>query len=248
MFALNINIKNIPGLTGRFFADLVYRRACYGCGRADTYFCSKCYQSPETLPHPICPHCNVRIPGGILSPICKKKIGLDRVFVCAFYKNGAVNKLIKDLKYRPAHSIAKPLANFAWWWLEKERYSKLVEDNVDIIIPVPSHIKKEKRRGFNHANKIAEQLAVLSGITVAHKILIKEKNTESQVKTSSREDRVKNVKDSFAVNKLLQDELKDKNVLLLDDVITTGSTISACAKTLREKGAKEVWALVIAKD
>lgn len=68
------------------------------------------------------------------------------------------------------------------------------------------------------------------------------------METSSKEERIKNVKDSFEMNSAFAQNLKGKNILLIDDVITTGSTISECAKTLREGGAKEVWALAIAKD
>jgi len=196
----------------------------------------------------MCPHCDVRLPEGILSSVCRKKLNLDRVFICSLYRDETINSLIKSLKYRSAHSLAKPLGDFVWWWLKKEKYLDSLKNNIDIILPIPSHIKKGKRRGFNHADKLARQLSLLSGIPSISNGLIKIKNTESQVETSSKEERIKNVKDSFEMNSAFAQNLKGKNILLIDDVITTGSTISECAKTLREGGAKEVWALAIAKD
>jgi|SRR3989338_2300732 len=248
LFSTNANAKSLPALTGRLLADLIYPRACYGCKSAGTYFCAKCYKGQGTLPHPMCPHCDVRLPEGILSSVCRKKLNLDRVFICSLYRDETINSLIKSLKYRSAHSLAKPLGDFVWWWLKKEKYLDSLKNNIDIILPIPSHIKKGKRRGFNHADKLARQLSLLSGIPSISNGLIKIKNTESQVETSSKEERIKNVKDSFEMNSAFAQNLKGKNILLIDDVITTGSTISECAKTLREGGAKEVWALAIAKD
>jgi competence protein ComFC len=115
---------------------------------------------------------------------------------------------------------------------------------LDAIIPVPLHPKREKRRGFNQAQVIAKELANLQKVKLLEGVLVKTKNVPPQTFLQLKE-REKNVRGAFRVVK--KEEIKDRVVLLVDDVYTTGSTVRECSLILKEAGAKEVKALTIAQ-
>ncbi|MEX0877652.1 MAG: phosphoribosyltransferase family protein [Candidatus Spechtbacterales bacterium] len=232
---------------------------------------------------PACPHCETRLPFGELPKECRQEVKLHRVFTSGLYSDATLNGLIKDLKYKGAWRLAEPLARFAYWQLDQGGYAEVIKEKVDIIIPVPLHKNKLKRRGFNHTQKIAEHLSELLDIPLEIDALVKSKKTDSQVETGSREEREKNLAGAFAItNTQVQPVYKtphtgstcvspifNKTVLLVDDVITTGSTLRECALALRfpykcanakhktcELGSRcymkqyvrEVWGLTVAKD
>lgn len=122
------------------------------------------------------------------------------------------------------------------------------EENIwwkaDVIIPVPLHPKRKKKRGFNQAQVIAAGLATLKGINLEEKVLVKAKNVLPQTFLEI-EEREKNVSGAFRV--IHKEKIKGKIIVLVDDVYTTGSTIRECSRVLKEAGAKEVRALTLAQ-
>ena len=108
---------------------------------------------------------------------------------------------------------------------------------IDIIIPVPASLNSIEQRGFNQTELLAFRLYKHLKIKADEKVLIRVKETPNQ-RGSSKEDREKNLYDAFRVNN--RDKIKDQNVLLVDDVYTTGSTIKECTRTLLEAGAEKV--------
>lgn len=108
----------------------------------------------------------------------------------------------------------------------------------ECIVPVPLHSSKQRSRGFNQAELLAEALGEETGIPV-RRLLIKQKKTKDQ-KSLSKNQRKKNVKDAFAVDEDRAGQKMPESVLLLDDVCTTGSTLTACARVLKEKGVARV--------
>jgi len=115
---------------------------------------------------------------------------------------------------------------------------------IDALVPVPLHPKRRRRRGFNQAQAIAEELEKTKGIKVAKGILVKVKNVPAQTSLEA-EDREKNVIGAFRVAK--EDQVKRKRLLLIDDVYTTGATIRECSRVLKKAGAKEVKAMTVAQ-
>jgi ComF family protein len=122
------------------------------------------------------------------------------------------------------------------------------EENIwwkaDIIIPVPLHPKRKKVRGFNQAKVIAEELARLRGIKLEEGALAKVKNVPPQtlLETDEREE---NVLGAFRV--VDEEKIRKKNIILVDDVYTTGSTVKECSSVLRKAGAKEIRAITVAQ-
>lgn len=231
-----------------FILELIFPSSCYKCKKSGAYLCISCYDSLDIFPHSICPHCNIRLPGGKLSDKCYNVLKLDRLFTCSNFRDETLNKLIKDLKYKKSYTLSKPLAQFTYWWLKKEGYIEEIKKNIDVIIPIPMHRKKHKERGFNQAEKIAQEFAQLSELEFNSNILIKTKKTKTQVEVGIKKEREKNLKNVFTVEPSQVSNIKNKTILLIDDVITTGSTMRECAKTLRRAGAREVCGLAVAKD
>jgi len=146
-----------------------------------------------------------------------------------FQKTGSVKKLIHKFKYDNEPLIAEKLAVIAGKSLKKQ----LDKHNIrpDYIIPVPLHDKKLKLRGYNQCDYIANGISKSTSVPVEKKLLQKITNTNSQTK-KGRYARWENVAEIFVVKD--HEKYKNKHFLIVDDVITTGATIEACARTLLE--------------
>lgn len=159
---------------------------------------------------------------------------------CGKYK-GKLKDIILLYKYRHFQVLGKDLARLVYRALGREEE---IWWSVDAIVPVPLHPKRKKERGFNQAQIIAKELARVKGIELRDGLLVKIKNVPPQ--TSLRiEERVENVSGAFCVVK--GEKIKERVVLLVDDVYTTGSTIRECSSVLRNAGVKEVRALTVAQ-
>lgn len=136
------------------------------------------------------------------------------------------------------------LATSVGYWLGDE--IKTVKTMIDLIVPIPLHKKKQISRGYNQSDYFAKGLSEATDIKWSSKIVYRVKNNPSQT-NKSRIDRIDNVEGIFQVQK--PDEIRSKNILLVDDVITTGATLYACSKALSEAGAqiKGIGAIALAK-
>jgi ComF family protein len=143
---------------------------------------------------------------------------------------------IHSLKYGGVFDIGKYLGG-----LIAETFSDKFSDLfLDYIIPVPLHRLRLIERGYNQSSEIAKGISKISKIKILANNLKRIRHTEAQVKTESREERHRNIKGAFKVTK--QNLIQDKNILLVDDVITTGSTIAEIAKELHNSGASTIYA------
>ncbi len=206
----------------RLVFDLLFPISCLGCGKSDVWICRKCLQS---------------IPGFPRSELEKIRIkGIDEIIVAAGYDNQLVQKAVHLLKYKSVADLAKPLAEVI---LNNTAVSKLENDN--LIIPVPLHRRRQRERGFNQSDLIAKALADRLDWEMRDDVLIRKKHTTPQMKLD-REDRLQNLKDAFELRK----PLPNKNIVLVDDVLTTGSTLRECARVLKKYGAKIITAVCVA--
>jgi len=156
-----------------------------------------------------------------------------------FTKSGRVQELIHQLKYRGNSEIGIHLGRLYGEILKANN----VFETVDLIIPVPLHPKKEKQRGYNQSDMIAQGLSQTMSIPWQRDILIRTEYTTSQTKKSNF-DRFENVKKAFAISN--PNLLKNKHILLVDDVLTTGATLEACALKLLEIEGCRVSIVVLA--
>ncbi len=152
-----------------------------------------------------------------------------------------IQGIIHEMKYNGRTRIARELIQF----LEDD--IKTIFDHsqqVDMIIPVPLHSKRENERGYNQGELLTTEISRILDKPNRTNAVIRNKNTKSQTKLSAR-DRIKNMNGAFSM--AFEEIVKDKVVLLVDDIITTGSTLNECAKVLIEGKAKRVVALTMAR-
>lgn len=142
-----------------------------------------------------------------------------------FVKGGSIQSVIHELKYKRNPQIGHYIGQLCG---ENLRGSSFIAD-VDILVPVPLHPKREKERGYNQSLEICKGISEVTGIPIDSNTLIRKVNNKSQTK-NSRFDRWKNVEDIFSITD--STAFQNKHILLVDDVITTGSTLESCVKEI----------------
>ena len=219
------------------FVALIFPDSCYGCGND--------LVAQENI---ICTRCRVEIPktNTVIEPENAIKLKFAgrvdfkyAISYAQYTKSGIVGKLLKALKYNGITEVGTTLGQ----WLGHEMLVHGYADKFDIIIPVPLHKNKQARRGYNQAEIFGESLAHVLGCEMKTDAVLRIKFTQSQTKFSG-EARWDNVKDIF---KTIHPELiKNKRILLVDDVVTTGATIEALANEILKHQPKEISLAMIA--
>ena len=241
--------------------DFIFPKKCVGCGKFGAYFCQHCFQKIEFVNAPVCPVCQRQAVGGKTHPGCAGKYRLDGLVIACRYQD-PVKRAIFKVKYKWVYDIEKVfvdlIASNLW------RFDLL---NDIILVPVPLHLKREKWRGFNQAEIMAKTLAKEFRVEYSD-VLFRNRATESQVGLK-RDERKKNVRGAFSLRHIHKGERKpfdfgryqmvpsfaqgkimaeviSKNIILIDDVFTSGATMAECAKVLKMAGAKSVWGMAVA--
>lgn len=149
-----------------------------------------------------------------------------------FIKGGSIQKIIHELKYNNNPEIGFFIGQLCGDNIKDSRFIS----SIDLIVPVPLHPKRQKKRGYNQSLEISKGISDITKIPIDNHSLVRIVNNSSQTK-NSRSDRWRNVEDIFSV---IEDEaFRNKHILLVDDVITTGSTLESCAKEiLKSKNCK----------
>ena len=160
-------------------------------------------------------------------------------FLAGFYFEPNLKNLMHLLKYQKE----KRLGTFFGKWLADRYSDQLREWNIDWIVPVPLHARKRRKRGYNQSELIARGLATENNFKIAYNVLRRTRNTPTNTGLPAPK-RIENVSGAFVVNPKINPAAK--RILLIDDVITTGSTLNACAEPLKKAGAAAVFALAIA--
>jgi ComF family protein len=212
------------------FVSLLFPELCTACGESlvanEQLLCTSCR---ITLPYT-----NFHLqPDNIVAQQFWGKIKTESVFALFYFsKGGNVQNLMHHFKYRGMKEIGNLLGEIAGAQLMKNDIFK----TVDLIIPVPLHKKRLRLRGYNQSACFAEGLAIQLNAPVVENNLVRPTATETQTH-KSRFDRYENMLEVFSV--LKPEVLKNKHVLLVDDVITTGSTLEACGtQLLKVEGLK----------
>ncbi len=161
-------------------------------------------------------------------------------FMACYVYEERMKKIIHGLKYEGKTRIVAELMRHAWPFIARDH----ILPAVDILLPVPLHPKRKKERGFNQSFLIAKRLGHYLGVPARENLLLRARYTVSQT-TLNAEERLQNVRDAFTLT--AKSSLSGKSVMLVDDLITTGSTLNTCARVLIEAGAKDVFAFAIAR-
>lgn len=168
---------------------------------------------------------------------CKNEKPYYKKNVSIFLYKKPIDGMIRKLKYDNKKYLAETLSNF----IASEVVKMAV--NFDVVVPVPIHVNRLIKRGYNQAELLCETLKSKLNLNVDSEVLIKCRDTRSQANLSRRE-RIENLKDSFDV--VDKNKVKGKSILLVDDVFTTGSTINECSRILLDAGAREVYSVTLA--
>ncbi len=212
--------------------DFLFPERCLGCHKAGVILCSDCVINLPTF----------------------REQENDFVFSTLNYQKEIVKKAVWLLKYRRKKELAKIFAGIVYEnILEEIPDLKTFENFSDpILIPIPLSEKRYKERGFNQAELIAEHVSDMSATSggrfvLEKNILKKIKDTPNQARIKDRSIRLENLKNCFSISEPegIQ-KIKNRNIILIDDVITTGATLLEAKKTLEKFGAKKVYAFTVA--
>lgn len=251
-----------------FFLDLIFPIECLSCGQEGEWLCDKCYKEIKLKPTQYCLHCKKENDLGNFCAPCKIIYDLDGVWIAALYDEALISQAIKSLKYRFISGLSKKLSKLMivcldkilaerqvfrlslaggidWRTLNQAKKLPLtiLNFNENLIMPVPLSKKRLNWRGFNQAELLARIIAEKYKLKLDNINLIRIKHKKPQAKLNEIH-RLENVKGCFSWQGV---NLNKKNIILVDDVVTTGATLNECAKVLKANGAGEVWGLVLAK-
>lgn len=205
--------------------DILFPKICLNCGKyGKNYLCSSCFDKMD-----------LRFK---IFPISKKSYNF--LIYLGKYKEEIRKRLLEFKFYNKAY-----INEYFLEFLIKDKNICDFLNKFDIIIPVPMHKDKKLRRGYNQTEIFAKNLSKKLNVGYEDDVLIKFKENKTQSLLLPN-DRTKNVKDVFRIKNSFK--LKNKNIILVDDIFTTGATVNVCSSLLKKSGASEIIILVIAKS
>lgn len=225
--------------------DLVFPKWCVGCGKIGKYVCERC-QIGMNEEEQICPGCGRRSRYGLRHGYCKSKGNLDGV-TCFWAYEGVVKKLIAGAKYKHYFDFLGEIVMDSFSMADRDEFfylRKFVETK-PVVVPIPLYKRRERERGFNQADIICHLVGSIWHLKT-EKLLVRIRDTGQQV-GRTREERLVVMKGAFATSPQAPLLNKERGILLVDDVWTTGATMQECAYTLKKAGFEKVWGIVLAR-
>ena len=228
------------------FIKIIFPNSCFICDKiiSEGYFCIDDWKKIRFLHKPACEICfwpfMFEVEGQIRCANCIKDPPVYFKSISVLKYDEFSKSLITKFKYSDKTYIARYFADLIFG------YGKEILPDIDFIAPVPLHKLRLITRRYNQAALIANHFAKLSGKKIINDLLVRTKNTKAQA-TLNKKLRGKNIVGVFTLNKKYQQHIKGKNILLIDDVITTGATINSCSKVLKKSGVNKVYVLTLAK-
>jgi len=227
----------------RFFnsvLDFLFPPLCLSCNQEidSGLVCFQCLNKINRSPLGVCAKCGYPLGYNQYCKQCKVGLILPRTRALGFYSEPWL-PLIHALKYQGKKSLAKIFGRALTGLLNSDPILK----QADALVPVPLHPSRKRERGFNQSELLGLEISGQTGIPILN-ALRRKKNTKSQI-TLDEKERVENMQGAFIIKD--REMVINKRVILIDDVITSGATISSAAQTLRNAGAREVFGLVVAR-
>ncbi|PIR79815.1 MAG: hypothetical protein COU25_03550 [Candidatus Levybacteria bacterium CG10_big_fil_rev_8_21_14_0_10_35_13] len=226
--------------------DLVFPKRCVNCKKAGDYVCQNCFIYISFDVKPLCLICDRPSFNNLTHPVCRKKYSIDGCFSAIAY-NKIAQKLIYNFKYKPYLTDLKTFLSelFVESIIQNENFVKVLEKENFMFTPIPLYQSKLRKRGYNQSEILCKELS--ESFKLPYQNLLKRvKDTKNQFKLK-REDREENVKNAFQLD-TKRYTLNAKNIFLVDDIVTTGSTLKEAAKILKRNGANKVFGLTLARD
>jgi competence protein ComFC len=218
--------------------DLVYPPHCVACGHLGEWLCAECLRGVPWLDGPCCSRCGQPMAkaGSLCNECAGGGLALESARAVSLHVP-PLREAIYGLKYDGLRALVAPLALLlaeAW---------RRTSWPIDVIVPVPLHERRIRRRGYNQSLLLADALSRHLGVPLEGRVLVRERNTRTQVGLK-RQERWLNVAGAFRCRDA---SLQGKSILLVDDVFTTGATLEACAVALVASGSAQVRALTLTR-
>lgn len=227
-----------------FIKDTISPKYCYSCKKEWHFLCQNCLQKIQKH-FPYCYLCKERNIDYEIHKKCSKNVHYDKIIVYCRYRDNLVKKLIKDAKFYSRQEILYDFWNVLSTLLME---NELIEKNNDyIIVSTPMYFTRKLNKWYNHSEVLAQQISEKTSILYYHDMTKKTKFTKQQSKLSKKE-RENNLIDVFEINKKYTGIIKWKNIIVVDDVVSTWTTINEIAKLFKNFWVKKVIWLVIASD
>lgn len=231
-----------------FPAECMYCHKFLGDDRV-AIFCQSCWSKITFMTESVCPRCGQPYPSEtalrqtphFICGVCRTtKIFFDRAVATAYYET-VLKEAIHQFKFNYKTGLGKHLAQLMIANLSEE----LAISQYHVILPVPLHKIRQRHRGYNQSAILAKYIARYCKIPLMVDNLVRIRYTDSQALLEGRKARQTNVKNAFRV--IHPTSLRDKHVILIDDVVTTGATVNECSKTLKEAGVKFILVLTLSR-
>jgi ComF family protein len=226
-----VKLKRLGGL----ITDLVFPVSCLVCGADQTYLCDACLAKLPRLEKQKCLVCQKPAPFGKTHPDCVTKNSVDGAIAGLYYKDRRVNEIIRVFKYKFVSELGHQLSFAIVEAMERQGLSGYFQDFV--VVPVPLHRRRQNWRGFNQSHLLAKALAEKLAIDLMDDVIVRSKNTKPQANLKAADARKSNIEGAFVLN----GTVAGKKILLVDDLVTSGSTANEMAKILKRGKASEVW-------
>ncbi len=217
--------------------DLLLPLSCAVCGREGQLLCSACEPSLPRLEQPYCSICAWPGRRGVCSRCAASPPAIGRIGAPYLFE-GAVREMVHSFKYGNLRAAAPTLGALLADHLKRNPIA------ADVLMPVPLHGSSERWRGYNQAELLARAIARETGTPLESRALRRTKKTLPQMSMHGYARRMGNIEGAFDC----AGDLRGASVLLIDDVVTTGSTMSACAQALKASGAGSVLGLALARQ
>lgn len=218
--------------------DVVFPPVCASCRKVGSLLCAGCYDKIPWITGPVCARCGQKTnPTAVACPTClDRPLPLQQIRAATHFTD-PIPAIIHKMKYEGMFALATPLAQLmvdAWprW-----------QTAVDLVVPIPLHATRHKKRGYNQAALLAKQFCNQLGFTYHPDVLQRTKLTQPQVGLHATE-RLSNMAHAF---KATEPTVANRHILLIDDVCTTGATLAAATDALQAAGAASVSGYCIAR-
>ena len=219
--------------------EFLFPGTCIGCGKFGDFICIVCSRKLPRLLPPVCQRCGKPEPSAHLCTECwKKRHGIDGIRSVYIFE-GLIRTAVYELKYYNLRSISGILGKYmADYYRQYNLFG-------DYLVPVPLHAKRYRQRGYNQSELLAARLSELTGVPLLANAVMRVVDNVPQARTSTIDQRRTNVEGVFQCENGLVD---GKEIIIIDDVCTSGATLEACADALKRAGARRTFGFTLARE
>lgn len=226
-------------------ADILFPISCLGCGVSGASLCKACALRVRINTRHFCFYCRKRAPLGVTHPACRAYTVLDGISVATAWPDSLIRHAVHLLKYQGVVSLTDPLAQcMKRALISHPVLSRMIESSDTRIIPVPLHPKKKRTRGFNQSELLAG--ALVPAERILSDAIFRRFNSPSSASLSRRNARIERSRGIYALAPHRLPLITGHDIILIDDVVTSGSTLSEIARLAHAARAKHIWAFTLA--